>query len=524
MFRNDKTLFITLGERQRAAPAQDLSKTLGKVVRINRDGSDRRQPQPGRRRAARHLELRPPHRPQGAALHPSTGELWQEQSTARKAATRSTSRAAARTGWPNAAAGCNYGDSYPGTDNTSCRIGGAGGVHAPTYVEPLTYWVPTSQAPSGLAFYTGSLMPEWQGNLFMGALAGTGVWRLTLGGNTITAREKLGFSELSAHPRHPPGPDGALYALTDGSGGRIVHRPLTRRKKSLRLRAQSPLLITRNSMQPSSWMNADLHCHSSVSDGTLTPEALAQRAKSARRALGADRPRRDRRPAARAEAALALGLALPHRHRDLGQLLRPDGAHRRPRLRRRQRRTRPRPRRHAAAAASARWRWPRAWRRPASAAASRARWYVGNPELISRTHFARYLVETGVCADTSRCSAASSPKASRVSCRTAGPACATRGAGSTDAGGMAVIAHPARYRFTANEEHALFSEFKAQWRARRRVVTGSHSAAEALPTPRWRRSTAWPPRAGSDFHSPTSHTDLGALPELPGQLTPVWGC
>ena len=73
------------------------------------------------------------------------------------------------------------------------------------------------------AFCTGTLLSEWQGNLFMGALAGTGVWRLTLGGNTITAREKLDFSELATRIRDiRQGPDGALYALTDGSGGRIV--------------------------------------------------------------------------------------------------------------------------------------------------------------------------------------------------------------------------------------------------------------------------------------------------------------
>lgn len=222
-FRNDKTLFITLGERQQGSPAQDLSKTLGKVVRINRDGTIPAD-NPNLGAGALPGIWSYGHRnPQGAALHPTTNELWISEHGPQGGDEINISRSGQNYGWPNVSYGCNYGDSYPGTDNTSCRIGGTGGVHAPTYVEPLTYWVPTSQAPSGLAFYTGTLLSEWQGNLFMGALAGTGVWRLTLGGNTITAREKLDFSELATRIRDiRQGPDGALYALTDGGGGRIV--------------------------------------------------------------------------------------------------------------------------------------------------------------------------------------------------------------------------------------------------------------------------------------------------------------
>ncbi len=223
VFRGDKTLFVTLGERQKGSPAQDLGQTLGKVVRIHRDGSIPTD-NPSLGAGALPGIWSYGHRnPQGAALHPTTGELWQSEHGPQGGDEINISRAGQNYGWPNVSYGCNYGDAYPGTDNTSCRIGGGGGVHAPSYVEPLTFWVPVSQAPSGLAFYTGSLMPEWQGNLFMGALAGTGLWRLTLNGNTIAAREKLGFPELSARIRDVrQGPDGALYALTDGAGARIV--------------------------------------------------------------------------------------------------------------------------------------------------------------------------------------------------------------------------------------------------------------------------------------------------------------
>jgi glucose/arabinose dehydrogenase len=80
-------------------------------------------------------------------------------------------------------------------------------------VEPLTYWVPISIAPSGLCFYTGNMFPEWQGNLFAGALAGKALWRLTLSGNTIASREAL-FPGARVRAVKQ-GPDGALYMLTD---------------------------------------------------------------------------------------------------------------------------------------------------------------------------------------------------------------------------------------------------------------------------------------------------------------------
>ena len=93
----------------------------------------------------------------------------------------------------------------------------------------------------------------------------------------------------------------------------------------------------------------------------------------------------------------------------------------------------------------------------------------------------------------------------------------------TQAGGMAVIAHPARYKFTANEEYALFTEFKAHGGRAVEVVTGSHSAQEAVKYAEMAREFDLAASRGSDFHSPDeSHTDLGTLPYLPGELTPIW--
>lgn len=149
--------------------------------------------------------------------------------------------------------------------------------------------------------------------------------------------------------------------------------------------------------------------------------------------------------------------------------------------------------------------------------------YVGNPELVSRTHFARFLVETGVCKETSEVfrKYLTEGKPGYVPHRWASLANAVQWI--TQAGGMAVIAHPARYKFTANEEYALFTEFKAHGGRGVEVVTGSHTAAEAVRYAETAREFGLAASRGSDFHSPDeSHTDLGLLPYLPGELTPVW--
>ncbi|MBS0437722.1 MAG: PHP domain-containing protein [Proteobacteria bacterium] len=278
-------------------------------------------------------------------------------------------------------------------------------------------------------------------------------------------------------------------------------------------------------MQPSSWMNADLHCHSCVSDGTLTPEALAQRAKERGVELWALTDHDEIGGQQRAqEAALALGLAYltgteisvsfcGQTVHIVGLGFDADNAALAQGL-----------------AATRGGRRERALEMAEGLAQAGihgsfegALKYVGNPELISRTHFARYLVETGVCADTSEVFRRflTEGKPGFVPHRWASLRDAVRWI--DDAGGLAVIAHPARYRFTANEEHALFSEFKAHGGRGVEVVTGSHSAAEALRYAEVAQEYGLAASRGSDFHSPDeSHTDLGALPELPGQLTPVW--
>ena len=272
-------------------------------------------------------------------------------------------------------------------------------------------------------------------------------------------------------------------------------------------------------------MNADLHCHSCVSDGTLTPEALAQRARERGVELWAltDHDEIGGQHRAR-DAALALGLPYltgteisvsfcGQTVHIVGLGFDPDDQA----LKRGLAATRGGRRERALEMAES------LAKAGIAGSFEGALKYVGNPDLISRTHFARYLVETGVCADTSEVFRRflTEGKPGFVPHRWAGLRDAVHWI--TEAGGMAVIAHPARYKFTANEEHALFSEFKSHGGRGVEVVTGSHSAAEAVRYAEAALEYGLAASRGSDFHSPDeSHTDLGALPELPGSLTPVW--
>jgi predicted metal-dependent phosphoesterase TrpH len=149
--------------------------------------------------------------------------------------------------------------------------------------------------------------------------------------------------------------------------------------------------------------------------------------------------------------------------------------------------------------------------------------YAGNPNLISRTHFARFMVETGVCKDTYEVfrKYLTEGKPGYVEHRWATLKNAVNWI--KQAGGVAVIAHPARYGFNANEEYALLSEFKGHGGQAIEVVTGSHSVTEAKTYANTALEFDLAASRGSDFHSPQeSHTELGNLPLLPPQVVPVW--
>jgi len=272
-------------------------------------------------------------------------------------------------------------------------------------------------------------------------------------------------------------------------------------------------------------MNADLHCHSTVSDGTLEPEALAARAKANGVELWALTDHDELGGQQRARDA-ARALALPYLTgveisvtfigttvHIVGLGVDSDDAALRQGL-----------------VATRGGRGERA-RQMADELAKvgiagtyeGALRHAGNHELISRTHFARHLVETGVCADTQevfrRFLVEGKPGFVPHRWATLGDAVRWIVA----AGGVAVVAHPARYKFSPTEEYALFTEFKGHGGRGVEVTTGSHTAAEAERYAGTAREFDLLASRGSDFHSPDeSRIDLGGLPALPTGLTPVW--
>jgi aldose sugar dehydrogenase len=207
VFRRDGTLFVTLGERQKGSPAQDLTGQLGKVVRVDTDGNAAAGNPGFGPGASPHLWTAGHRNPQAAALHPETGDLWVTEHGPQGGDEVNVALPGRNFGWPNVSYGCNYGDPV----GTGCRI--AGGTHAPGYSEPQAYWFPTSTAPGGMAFYTGDRFPEWRGNLFVGGLAGQTLWRLVLDGTRVVGHEAL-FPGLHEIRDVRQGPDGLLYLVT----------------------------------------------------------------------------------------------------------------------------------------------------------------------------------------------------------------------------------------------------------------------------------------------------------------------
>jgi len=149
--------------------------------------------------------------------------------------------------------------------------------------------------------------------------------------------------------------------------------------------------------------------------------------------------------------------------------------------------------------------------------------HVGNPDLISRTHFARHMVERGHCSDTREVFAnyLTEGKPGYVPHRWATLAEAV--GWILGAGGVAVIAHPGRYQYSPMQFGALFDEFKQLGGAAIEVTTGSHSPEQYEEYAQVARHYGFLASMGSDFHGPgESRLDLGELPPLPRGLTPVW--
>jgi len=219
----DGTLFITQGERsivEGRLQAQRLDGLLGKIVRVNKDGSiPMDNPFVGRTGVRSEIWSIGHRNVQAATVNPMTGELWEVEHGTGGGDEINIARQGKDYGWPTIA----YGAEYDGSRIT-------GGITQKDGMEqPLYYWDPVI-APSGMTFYTGDLFPGWKSSaasatLFIGGLASTNLVRLTISGERVVDEERL---LTNLQPRRErirdvvQGPDGALYLLTDEDRGRLL--------------------------------------------------------------------------------------------------------------------------------------------------------------------------------------------------------------------------------------------------------------------------------------------------------------
>jgi glucose/arabinose dehydrogenase len=218
VFSREGMLYITQGDRsitEGRMQAQRLDGLLGKIVRINPDGTvPKDNPFVGRDGARPEIWSLGHRNIQAAALHPTTGELWEVEHGTRGGDEINIARKGKDYGWPTIAYGIEY-RGAPITGNITAQAG---------MEQPIYYWDPVI-APSGMAFYTGSLFPAWKGNLFIGGHGTKDLVRLELNGEKVVGEERL-LTDLQPQREAirdvRQGPDGAIYLLTDSKEGRLV--------------------------------------------------------------------------------------------------------------------------------------------------------------------------------------------------------------------------------------------------------------------------------------------------------------
>lgn len=205
VFAPDGKLFVTLGDRYKFDPAQDLSNHLGKIVRINPDGSAPDDnpfvDQEGKRPEIWSYGHR---NSQGAAIHPDTGKLWETEFGPLGGDEVNIPEAGKNYGWPVVSWGSNYdGSKIPDPPSH------------PEFTDAIYHWNPVI-SPSGISFYTADAFPDWKGNLLLSGLSAQGIVRLELDGEEVVAEERIPLEKRIRDVAE--GPDGAVYVLTDTDG------------------------------------------------------------------------------------------------------------------------------------------------------------------------------------------------------------------------------------------------------------------------------------------------------------------
>jgi glucose/arabinose dehydrogenase len=215
VFDRDGRIYVGLGERsheQFREQAQDLNSHLGKVVRLNEDGSvPPDNPFVGRNDALPEIWSYGHRNIQAAALHPETGKFWEIEHGPKGGDEVNIPDAGDNYGWPVVSHGINY-------DGTPV---GSGKKDAPGMADPLYTWTPVI-APSGMIFYSGKAFPEWKGDLFVGGLRAKALVRLELDGEKVVGEERL-LTDLGHRIRDvTESPEGHIIVITDADNGRII--------------------------------------------------------------------------------------------------------------------------------------------------------------------------------------------------------------------------------------------------------------------------------------------------------------
>lgn len=209
IFTPENDIFLTLAERFKFEPAQDLSSHLGTVVRLNEDGSaSAENPSFDAENALDEIWSYGHRNIESAALHPETGDLWVAEMGPMGGDELQIAKAGRNYGWPVV----SWGDNYDGSkipDPTT----------HPEFADAVIHWTPTI-SPSGMIFYDGSVFPEWKNSMMIGGLTATGIVRVNVNGEQAQEVERI---PLSIRVRDvEQGPDGTIWVLTDEKNGKIL--------------------------------------------------------------------------------------------------------------------------------------------------------------------------------------------------------------------------------------------------------------------------------------------------------------